>query len=162
MVQSDHDQLSASVYSDFSQQDFDCEEQGFSYVVGYVAHKFSKKYPELGYKTCEASIFQKDSSPWITAISKGGLTKPSQNFLSQAKELEILFKQYQGKTIRKTSRLVENFIDLAVQKFPNLPQEVIAKFARTRTYIRIKYLNSQLSREAAARRQSKQLKQFQT
>ena len=59
---------------------FDCPNEGLSYVAGFMASKFCNEFPELGQKTCDASPFQPTNSPWLSALSRGGLTQPSTDF----------------------------------------------------------------------------------
>ena len=39
--------------SSSSRSKFNCEDEGFKYVAGYIAHAFRTKYPEFGSKTCK-------------------------------------------------------------------------------------------------------------
>ena len=148
------------VSSDFSNSTFDCNTEGFAYVAGYYAHKFKSEYPELGIKTCDAQLFGQDSSVWITALSRGGLTKPSNKFLSILKNFEDIFDVFHGSTINPCQNVITSLIKLIQSKHPEVPLSVVKKYSRTRTFIRIKNLNRKINQEAFRKRNEKQLKQF--
>lgn len=142
---------------------FDCESEGLKYVAGYVASKFLDKFPDLGQKTSDYSVFEETTAPWITALSKGGLVVPSEEFLSKVYQMEQIFLSVHGSEISKEHRAIEKLSSLYIKKVPSVPKEVAKKFAKTRTFIRLKYLNCKLhlaQGEGIARRKRKQLEQF--
>ena len=123
---------------------FDCEAEGLKYVGGYIASKFLEKFPELGQKTAENSVFAKSFAPWIAALSRGSLVVPSENFMSQIYEMEKIFQKIHRDSISNETGIIKKFHQILVSTFPSLPSEVLKKFARTRTFIRIRFLNCQM------------------
>ena len=142
---------------------FDCEHEGLKYVAGYVAHSFLLENPELGQKSCEIPAF-KSTAPWITALSRGGLVVPSEQFMKQIYEMEKVFVSIHKDSISYEKNIIKKFHKILVSRFPTLPSPVLKKYARTRTFIRIRFLNCQrkvFEEERNSARKRKQLFQFQ-
>jgi hypothetical protein len=147
----------------FNSPSFDCEDEGLKYVAGYVAHCFLKERPDLGEKTTDISAFTKYTSPWISALSRGGLVVPSEEFVAKVYEMEKIFICLHKDNVSLQRNVVKNFHALLLSKFPDLPSALLKKYARTRTFIRIRNLNNRLKVDDAAHatRKRKQLFQFQ-
>ena len=122
---------------------FDCEAEGLKYVAGYVASFFLDKFPELGQKTSNSTTSLKNSSPWITALSRGGLIIPSEQFMAQVYRMESIFKSIHANSISFEPKIIQKLHQVFLLEFPNLSSDVLKKYARTRTFIRIKFLNWQ-------------------
>ena len=133
-------------------QTFDCEDEGFKYVVGFLAFKFRDKYPNFGEKTCETPSFEKNNCPWIYALSRGGLTAPSSDFVAIIQKFNNIFCAVHGSSLCKEGKLMGSMIDRISNEFPDFPLEVIQKFVKTQTSIRIKRLNHFLKVENEARK----------
>jgi hypothetical protein len=131
---------------------FNCSEEGKKYVGGYLAHAFQQKYPEFGDKTCDLSSFEKNNNPWICALSRGGLTAPSKFLMDKINQFEDIFNQIHGSSINSKPQIIKTTIKLISHHFPTFPVEVITKYARTRTFLRVKFLNHNLKCEAEATR----------
>ena len=148
---------------DFSDDDFDCSTEGLKYIAGYLAHKFRLKYPDLGTRTDDSSSFQNHSeSKWITALSRGGLMLPSSKFLSKMIQFEKVFKEVHGNGLNTQYKVMQTTIDHIMQSFPDFPIEIVKKYVRTRTFIRIKELNNKIrkAKEANKKRNVKKVKHF--
>jgi hypothetical protein len=145
-----------------SSQNFDCNDEALKYVAGYLAHKFRLKFPEFGNKTSSLNDLQKLESPWIVALSRGGLCMPSAEFIRQTFELEKLFNKIHGCTFRKSGSVIRSTSDEAVRAVKSLPEEVVRAFIKTRTFIRIKYLNCQLRapQHSASKRNQNKINHF--
>jgi len=122
---------------------FDCDAEGLKYLTGYVASKFISKFPYLGQKSSELAS-PASTAPWIAALSRGSLVVPSSQFLAQVYEMETLFCSVHGNSISSSTNVIESLYQLCSTRFPELPPEVLKKFCRTRTFVRIRFLNSQL------------------
>ena len=155
----DHDYQS-SVSPDISSSNFDCGVEGFSFVAGYYAHKLKSEFPELGQKTCNAPKYGNQTSIWINALSRGGLVQPSKSFLLQLKDFEIEFGKFHGNKINPCKNVISKFSDILASKFSDIPQPIIKKYARTRTFIRLHHLNKEITKQNFDKRKEKQLKQF--
>ena len=70
---------------------FDCSEEGQKYVAGYLAKHFIDRFPKMGMKTSDISFESQFTSPWIEAVSKGGLVDPSHVMLLLMKSLDEIF-----------------------------------------------------------------------
>lgn len=84
------------------------------------------------------------TAPWIVALSKGGLVIPSQQFLCQIYEMETIFSSLHGNSISSAKNITKAFFKLCATRFPDVSPDVLKKFVRTRTFVRIRFLNSQL------------------
>jgi hypothetical protein len=156
------DHAYGALTSAVSSNSFDCVNEGLSYVAGFIAAKLRTEFPELGNKTCEVNPFQRTNYPWLAALSRGGLTLPSVDFFNQVKQFEKVFQLYHGSNISKESNVIKNFQKLLLQKFPALNPKIAIKYTRTRTFIRMKYLNHKLRSKSSAvqRREAKKKTQF--
>jgi hypothetical protein len=130
----------------------DCSLEGLKYVAGYLAHKLRVKYPELGSRTSEQYAFAQATAPWISTLSRGGLTVPSVQFMENILAFEELFKEIHGDGLNTQHKVMQTTIEYITLKFPSIPNEIIKKYVRTRTFIRIKFLNHQLKAEDEARK----------
>lgn len=63
-------------------------------MLGYIAHKFQHKYPEL------IDSNTNNLNKWIEAKSFGILTQPSPKFISIGKIVEGLFKKINGNGLK--------------------------------------------------------------
>ena len=122
------------------------------------------KYPEFGEKTDNLNVFEQNDCPWIFALSRGGLTAPTQNFVSTIKKFEKTFQDIHGSSISKKNNVISDATEKICEENQNFPTEVIKTFVKTRTFIRIKFLNHQLKVQAESNkaRNSKKIKHFQT
>ena len=141
---------------------FDCHSEGLAYIAGYLAFKFKHEHPELGSKTSDEPLFQPDNSPWITALSRGGLMKPSDDFLMTVQQFEIEFKKFHGDGLNRCSNVTKRFAAVLESKFPRIPKDVIKKYSRVRTFIRLKDLNKNVREQKLTNRNLKQITQFRT
>ena len=151
----DHYQLIMEATTDSTNfSNFDCGTEGLKYVAGYLAHAFRIKYPTLGCKTSlfRESFFTKTSAPWILSLSRGGLTVPSQAFFENICKFENVFCDFHGKTVSREKQVVEALTSKIMTLHKVREGDIVKKFVRTRTFIRIKFLNHQLQAEAQSLR----------
>jgi len=88
--------------------------------------------------------------------------KPSDNFLHAVQQFEEHFKAFHGAKVNRTSNVVKRFTKFLEDKYPDVPPEVVKKFSRLRTFVRLKELNKEVREEQLTRRNAKQLQQFRT
>jgi hypothetical protein len=124
--------------------------EGLKYVAGFLAFKFRNTYPDLGSKTCEHYVFEKKECPWIFDLSRGGLTAPSPEFVDKILQFEKIFSSLHGSGISKEAKVVQKTIEKISEAFPHFPVDIIKKYSRTRTFIRMKFLNHNLKVETEA------------
>lgn len=84
---------------------------------------------------------------------------PSEKMMSIAKTAESMFNSYHGQTLKTEKGVVKTFYEMLVAKFPSIEFKVLRKFARTRTFIRLRHLNRQSEIETLRKRQMKKIKQ---
>ena len=140
--------------------------QGLSYIAGFLAKKLASKYPHLGSRTCDMDISSDTSSTWIESLSRGGLTVPSDSFLiaCHAFEKEFnLFHNSHENHVDEGLNVTKRMTSLLMSKHPSWPEDILKLFVKTRTFIRLKYLNNLLKATGAKAklRQLKQIGQFQ-
>jgi hypothetical protein len=119
--------------------------QSLRYLAGFIAHKFLQDFPHLGQRTHCAVNYDGDVPDWIRAISRGGLLIPSESFTKQVQEFEKCFVNFSGATDRHTcvdsiSKLKNEVIRQCVCSL--LDEHVVMLYARTRCFIRLRYMNS--------------------
>ena len=145
-----------------------CSAQGFGYICGFIARKLGSKYPYLGNKSSDIDMNNSDiSTPWIKHLSNGGLTVPSDIFVSACNEFEKKFVSFHSchkNGIDQDQNVIERMKNVLMASFPSWPEDILLLFVKTRLYIRIKNLNCQIMYHEgkAKRRQLKQIGQFES
>jgi hypothetical protein len=143
--------------------------EALSYIAGYIAFKLKNEHPDLGTKTSESEVWSDHdycskldtSFMWISKLSQGGLMKPSQDFLSLIRSFEEEFERFHSGKLAKRKKVISSFIQLLHQKYPETPLPIIKKFARTRSFIRMKELNKKLTEFSFRQRNKAKTKHFQ-
>ena len=69
---------------------------------------------------------------------------PSEEFLSKIYQMEIIFQAVHSDTISGECNVIKKLSKLLKRDIPSVPEEVLNKFAKTRTFIRLKFLNCNL------------------
>ncbi len=131
---------------------FDCTREGLSYIAGFLAYKLSDEYPDLGTKTSNSSRQQQLKFPWLAALSRGGLIQPSEEFFQQIQVLEKLFNQIHGNEITRNTDVVQSFLNCALKQNLSIHPKICLRFAKTRVFIRLKFLNHLLLKEKGKKR----------
>ena len=87
---------------------------------------------------------------------------PSHEFLSKMIQFEKIFKEVHGNGLNTQYKVMQTTIEHIVQSFSDFPLEIIKKYVRTRTFIRMKELNNKIrkSKEANKKRNVKKVKHF--
>lgn len=121
----------------FSQLEQECAQ----YIAGYVANRFSSKYPHLINHTDD-----QQPNSGTQYISKGNLRMPSYSLEEAIERLEIDFNKLHGDNLLKVPNIITTLSNtLATNiKHLNIPDEVIKCLVRTRTYIRLNNLNKEI------------------
>lgn len=97
---------------------------------------------------------------WIESLSRGGLTVPSQSLIVMVNSAEKIFNSYHGSGLNKEPGVIQAFFTQLTTKFPNISKKVLKKLARTRTFIRLRYLNRKAHAESILKREKRKRKQF--
>lgn len=74
-------------------------------------------------------------------MSYGGLTKPSELVLQWTKRMDKVFVAVHGETFGDRTFIRKKLIQTLEENCIDIPIEVIRLFAKTRIYMRCKYLN---------------------
>lgn len=90
---------------------------------------------------------EKDNSSWLRHLTYGGLTNPSEEWLLQAKNLNVVFEDQHKHQLLKIPGVVSNVTKLALEKIPSVPMKVATSFIKQRTFIRMKFLNESMAKK---------------
>ena len=131
--------------------------EGLVFVAGFVASRCRHWDGSLGSITSETPAAL--TSSWLRAISRGGLTMPSERWLQIVREFELLFSLVMGKTVDREPLLVQRLVALLLEKRPEVDRRVARKLVTTRLHLRLRWLNREEKEGAARRRSDKQLRQ---
>ena len=126
------------------------DSQALHYVAGYVVFKLAGKVSYLGYNP----IHDSGSSSWISRITFGGLMEPTSSWLEDARKLEAEFLEHHGNGIRRGDNIINALIS-ALQKYPQMHSLATRCHIRTRTFLRMRFLNRESSERARERRRTK-------
>lgn len=78
---------------------------------------------------------------WLQRLNRGGLTIPSEKWLRQVGELEVLVCDMHGPSdIDRKPGFIRRLTSDVLVKFPDLHEKVARKYAVTRTHMRVKWL----------------------
>lgn len=127
------------------------------YVAGYVASRFSNKYPQL----VESPKSPKNPN-WIDFVSKGNLKTPSDNLFHTVQIMEKYFKNLHGDGLSNEKQIFKSLTNTLKPHIEhlNIPTEVVQCLVRTRTYIRLNNLNRQIIDQQFQSRDKKKIKKF--
>jgi len=131
------------------------QEEALIYITGYVAHRFRHRYPHLGVPTHTLI----PSGDWLSCISRGNCIQPSKNFENVAKIMNAEFLAFHGNGLSREPLIFDKVTDLVSEKINNsLPRNVLACLIRTRTYIRLRYMNLEIKRKNTVKKVGKKTK----
>lgn len=126
------------------------EENGFSYVAGWIAKKFKNEFPQLGSLTTNYKYIEHQYSlpTWLNHLSFGGLTSPSDEWMQVVTSMEKKFNKYNGKYQLSKKPNISTILTNKICKKQNIfPKKVIKAYILQRIFIRIKYLNLKIKEE---------------
>ena len=108
-------------------------------------------------------ISENDLPDWIRAISLGGLVVPSDNFVQLVQQFDQRFLQFSGKSGLHTctdsiSKLAANIVREC--DCSTIDGSVVLLFARTRSFIRLRFMNAQYESVRLRKRDMKKLRRF--
>lgn len=107
------------------------ESDGLQYLAGYLAEVFKDKHPWMGCHTYELSESEPHPS-WVVALSRGGLIKPTDEWLNMFNKMDKYFEKYnEGMDFHRKRNVVGGMSSFIMKKqIPNLKQEVVIRFVR--------------------------------
>ncbi|KAJ8672614.1 hypothetical protein QAD02_003873 [Eretmocerus hayati] len=141
------------------------EGEGLKYLAGYAAHRFKKECPSLGSPTRQLPSTATQDLDWIQCISDGHLMYPSDAMVGLTSILNSTFKEFHGEFLSKDDRIFDKVTDLVLQKYENFSTEPIERkvvlcLVRTRTYIRLRQLNKNLTSDPFTKNAKKKIFKF--
>ncbi len=114
--------------------------QFVEYIAGWIQKKLKYGDPAAS----RAKKIENSASPiasFVSAVSQGGLTKPDDIILNMVQNMENEFFKIHGKTFTKQPNIRLNLVSVIKNKYPNIPNDIVNLFARSRIYFRCNYLN---------------------
>lgn len=133
------------------------------YIAGWIAWKFKKANPAFSKsrrENCPTHISDHTyvkrnaafSPSWIDSISYGGLTKPTEEVMQWVRNMETVFVRIHGDEFTNRNNIKKQLIEEMEAQCRSVPKEVIALYARSRIFMRCKYLNKKKVEEAILNR----------
>lgn len=109
------------------------EYDGLQYLAGFICHKL---------KINSNNDLQDNLFTWVDHISEGGLTKPTEEFMTFMEELENIFHSVNKDSLLISKTYLKHLLSLATAIPCN--DSIKTLFFRSRMYFRIKKLNKEL------------------
>ncbi len=130
------------------------QEGGKEYIAGYIAAKLRCERPELS-----ADLMDLERrNLWVSRLSKGRLVEPSAIWLAYFNKFEEYFRTINPPTsIDMSPGVMLKLSNFLIEKYSEVPVEVISFYARCRVHIRIKYLNKLMEDERYNREHQRHL-----
>jgi hypothetical protein len=125
------------------------------YIAGYLAYKNYE-----GKLCSEEDVVE---NGWIERLSRGGLTTPSKDLVEIVRVGNEIFEKIHSKEfnwLKADDKLVGNFLKILQKKFPTASSKLLRRFARTRIFIRIRFLNRTNKYVSDEKRNKKKKKQY--
>ena len=113
----------------------ECEQDGFSYVLGFVASKF----PALA--ETRSDLYHVND--WIGKKSRGGLTRMKAELVPQFERLEAIFRDSHGESLNPGKNVL-NLLVQEAKKFCHIPDDAMTYYFRCRIFFQVRFLNKKL------------------
>jgi len=110
--------------------------------------------------TCSAAD-NENCKTWTEQISKGNLTTPSDELFKSTKILEDLFNKFHENGLSREPKIIKTVTEMLLKRDKNhvkLPLKVAKCLVRTRTFIKLNYLNKKILELATKNKIEKQRK----
>ena len=162
----DTEQTAASKDETAKKRKSKMEGEPLRYLAGYIAYRLKRSHPNLG--NIVGPNFAPQTAPdWISMLSKGGLTAPSDSLMSVMVQLENGFEQFYGPTglhacnnvVRKLQAHLLNLVDC---KKTEVPEQAIELYSRLRTFIRTRRVGASATAAKVARQARRKVMKFVT
>ena len=75
---------------------------------------------------------------------------PSQDLVLKIRQFEEIFTEIHQQKICSSANIIATTVAKISKHYPTVPLEIVKTYARTRTFIRIKFLNHQINAEKEA------------
>lgn len=134
-------------------------DSGLEYVAGYLAYKGQRMgILNLGVLSSDNDSRLSDTTnTWVDYVSNGGLMKPLPLFFDEVRKMDKVFNEYHGETDLKRNRNVNKGLFELMKTQIHLDPRIIGLFIRTRTFIRIRRLNTDIRNKSVQLKSKKSL-----
>ena len=127
------------------------QRQLLAFIAGFVAHKCRDVDRSLGEPSSTAKPDPSVPVGWLQLLSRGGLLVPSEKWLGTVLAFEVIFCAKMGTTASQQRGIMAELVEAILKKNKSIDRKVAWTLARTRVWIRIRWLNRRLTEEAAER-----------
>lgn len=114
----------------------ECSLEGLRYIAGYIASWCASIDKSLGHAS--GKLIELPEGPtrsgWIEKLSRGGLIVPADEWFEVVQQLEVVCLNFHGSRLCKEANVMKNPMRLSIAKFPNISEEVIIMYAKTRFF----------------------------
>ena len=137
----------------------DIAEETFQYVCGWLAKDFRVEFsniPNLGplaFPTEHFPIEYGELPVWLATQSRGGLMCPTPNFVKLVKDFDVYFSTMHGREISLAFRVLHTLKDTLCQKFPLIPEKLVMRYTKFRTFTRMRLLEHHFQEEQRKKRE---------
>jgi hypothetical protein len=130
-------------------------------LLGYIVMKLKSKFPEL---ILPSELESRQPQSWTQFVSRGGLHLPSYDFLNLARRWNSYFEAFHNSNnkwkLNKSPGVLNTLSDRISSEFPTVDIEIIKRFVKIRTFIRIKFLNEVIQQAKHKKRNLRKRQQF--
>ena len=121
---------SAAAGSEFSRA-------GLEYVAGFLAFKLHSVDSSLGARSSQCPSGEAGADcPWLERLNRGGLYRPSPQWLQQVEAFDVVFCAMHGSDIDRGPGVIRRLREDLERKYPRIDPRVVRKYAVTRTHLR--------------------------
>lgn len=118
---------------------------GLENLAGIIEFRLQKK-ENLGYIPDTSDM----SNSWVNHLSEGGLLKPNEDFLTKCNELDHIFNNFIGETLKLPDNYLKALMNLA--ESVNVSIEVKHLFFRCKMYFKLRKLNKDMKEKSKVKK----------
>lgn len=112
-------------------------------LAGYIAYRVKKKQLNTNYVYGHPTKDFPSQNDWLSALSRGALMRPTSEWETTVRKMETDFNTYHGEdNLSKQCKVMKTLIDILQNKYPHIDEFAIVCYVRTRTFMRMKSMNS--------------------
>ena len=139
------------------------EEYGRAHAAGYVSAKCRRIDPTLASPSALVGEEAPVQTIWTQLRSQGGLSIPTDEWLSRCQEMETAFRTYHflnDDSLSRDSSVINNMVAIIVAIMGAVDVRIVRRWVKLRTLIRMGLLNRARRQDAVDRRERKKRGEF--
>ena len=138
---------------------------GFDRIGGWLAYKDAPELSTPGDKPFDKEVFV--DSEWVKLRNDGHLDVTTHQFQADLIKMDIAFREFHtdargpGKVqftpndLSRAANVTKDFAEILIRDFPQYSQKLLARFARGRTFFRLRHLKKEIRRKETLRSKRK-------